>query len=481
MQQTVHDIEDGVLTLRVVGEFSAGKTRVIREILQDKIPENLLPISSQEAQTKLQLEISYGEQDQLLLIKKSDDRDQALILQILQAFPSREAVSQYDPYTHRLRLLINEPLFILTKGDGYHEDNTPKKLFLIDTPGWNSGEDDLAEQDARQFFVGEHNLAIIYVCHANRLDGELNQQHLNNFLDALDEAMFVSKQAHLQVIVTHCPAADQERLTKRMEQRVYDAWQELYFDRENLSVHVHALDFAEMSTQQIKQFKDKLWSELLKPMDTEKFELNRSYSQQILTWQQNWDIRQLLSQQLKIIAQMEALIANIYINGQFIENMNMTRLKGLSQSEIQQRLTERWYQQLKISSAQDLALAGLYVELPASHPLTMWWNQYWLTQIKKRYAPLADFIKTMQQTIEEIDHHVQNLQAYLSYKLNPSYLLLSDHIQHTSFELLMSTVTDHMQHLPLDQLIATLLKLSILQSRYQDHISNLKEESYEFN
>ena len=73
LDQVTPKIEDGVLTIRVVGEFSAGKTRVIREILKDKIPEPFLPISSQEAQTKLQLEISYGEQDQLFLIEKPED------------------------------------------------------------------------------------------------------------------------------------------------------------------------------------------------------------------------------------------------------------------------------------------------------------------------------------------------------------------------------------------------------------------------
>ena len=36
-------------------------------------------------------------------------------------------------------------------------------------------------------FVGEHNLAIIYVCHANRLDGEINKAKLDNFLEALGD------------------------------------------------------------------------------------------------------------------------------------------------------------------------------------------------------------------------------------------------------------------------------------------------------
>ena len=213
-------IEDGVLTARVVGEYSAGKTRVIREILANKIPEKYLPISSLEAQTRLQLEISYGQADELYLIEKSEDYDEARIIEQLAQFPARAEVIDYSPEDYRLRLLIDEPKFILAKGDGYTEDNQPKKLFLIDTPGWNSGDDAIAEKDAHQYFVGEHNLAIIYVCHANRLDGEINKAKLDNFLEALGDAMFLTGKAHLHIVITHCQKDSQQRLSQRMKERV---------------------------------------------------------------------------------------------------------------------------------------------------------------------------------------------------------------------------------------------------------------------
>lgn len=470
LDQVTPKVEDGVLTVRVVGEFSAGKTRVIREILQDKIPVSFLPISSQEAQTKLQLEISYGEQEQLLLIEKPEDMDTAIILEELTEFPSREQVQTYDPETHRLRLLIQEPLFILAKGDGYYEDNTPKKLFLIDTPGWNSGDDDLAEQDARQFFVGEHNLAIIYVCHANRLDGELNQQHLNNFLEALGEAIFLQQKAHLQVMITHCSSDSQQRLKQRMQQRIETAWQNLGFQSNDLLLKVNAIDFSKMSTQDLEQFRQDFWSELLKPLGTEKFEFNPSYAQQILKWQDDWDIRPYLSQHLDVISQIEKLKTCLCIDGQFIQKMNMTRLIGLSKTEIQQRLTEYWLKQLKIQDIQALSFAEKLTDLPDNHPLSGWWKHYWLPELKKICQPLQNFVHAMQTVIQDIDEQVIDLQEYLIQKLNPVYSTLSlQHPQMASFQLLLNTVQKRMQHLSLDQFIATLLKLSILQSRYDDH------------
>ena len=50
-------LKDGCLTARIVGEFSAGKTRLLKELLNEVIPADLFPVSSIERQTKLQLEI----------------------------------------------------------------------------------------------------------------------------------------------------------------------------------------------------------------------------------------------------------------------------------------------------------------------------------------------------------------------------------------------------------------------------------------
>lgn len=64
---------DGVLTVRVIGEFSAGKTRFLCELLGSCIPIQLQPISSLERQTKLPLEITYGPAAELQLIERPHD------------------------------------------------------------------------------------------------------------------------------------------------------------------------------------------------------------------------------------------------------------------------------------------------------------------------------------------------------------------------------------------------------------------------
>ena len=464
------EIADGVLTARVVGEYSAGKTRVIREILANQIPQQYSPISSLEAQTRLQLEISYGQNNQLFLIEKSEDLDDAVIVEELTQFPSRAEVSQYNPDDYRLRLLINESRFILAKGDGYSDDNQPKKLFLIDTPGWNSGEDDLAEQDAHQYFDGEHNLAIIYVCHANRLDGEINKARLENFLEALGDAMFLTGKAHLHIIITHCQKDSQQRLSQRMRDRILQQWQDLYFEPENLMLNITALDFAEMSDQEIQKFRENFWQELLKPIGTEKFEFQQGYAEQILNWSNDWDIRPVLIKQIASLRKIQKILSFACLEGQFIQNMNMTRLRGLSSSEMIQRLTERWLKQIQVQNVDELKFLVQLQQLSEEHPLARWWNQYWLENLSIVYQAFWQYIQFMQQAIAQVSTEIIDLQDYLSTMIKPVYLQAVETISIAiSFDLVTQVIEQQMQTLHLDKFIATLLKLSILESRYQDH------------
>ena len=202
---------DGVLTARVIGEFSAGKTRLLRELLGELIPPALFPVSSLERQTRLQLEITHGEVPALTLIKREHDCHPAVVLKTLTQFPERDALADYNPLQHRLRLTLPEPRLILPSGDGFSDDASPKRLFLIDTPGWNSGDDVLAEDDATQIMAGYHNLALVYVTDATRLQSEKNAERLLEFLEALAGADFL-KDPTLLFIVTHCPAKDADRM-----------------------------------------------------------------------------------------------------------------------------------------------------------------------------------------------------------------------------------------------------------------------------
>jgi hypothetical protein len=93
-----------------------------------------------------------------------------------------------------------------------------------------------------------------------------------------------------------------------MQQRIETAWQDLGFQTDDLLLKINAFDFAEMSEKELIQFRQNFWSDLLKPLNHEKFEFNTSYSQQILNWQQDWDIRSYLLQHFDVTAKIENLI-----------------------------------------------------------------------------------------------------------------------------------------------------------------------------
>ena len=76
----------------------------------------------------------------------------------------------------------------------------------------------------------------------------------------------------------------------------------------------------------------------------------------------------------------------------------------------------------------------------------------------------------MQQAIAQVSTEIIDLQDYLSTMIKPVYLQAVETMSIAiSFDLVTQVIEQQMQTLNLDKFIATLLKLSILESRYQDH------------
>lgn len=66
--------------------------------------------------------------------------------------------------------------------------------------------------------AGFHNLALVYVVSAVRLDSLKNSERLNNFLQAFSNADFVGV-PHLMVMMTHCSAAEAPALQAKVKSR----------------------------------------------------------------------------------------------------------------------------------------------------------------------------------------------------------------------------------------------------------------------
>ncbi len=466
-------LADGFLTARVVGEFSAGKTRLLRELLGELIPEPLFPISSLERQTRLQLEITYGETPELTLIQREFDYSPSKQIKTLGHFPARNELAELDPWQHRLRLSINEPRLILQDGDGYSDDKSPKRLFLIDTPGWNSGDDELAEQDAASILTGFHNLALVYVSQAARLDGATNAEHLRDFLSTLADAEFL-EQAKLLLIITRCPAPEARHLQTRTRKLVMQIWEELGREECELELDILAIDFEQATATELQGFRDCFWNCLLAPLNPSTQHTPRDpWITYLSRWPAAWDLRPHLHEAAHLLDRAASLLNRASHGGEFVVGMNMYRLMGLGKEELCEKVMSTWLRQLKADHAQlcDWSLSTL----PENHPLQEWWHGYWHAELEKVLEPVRILFQTATKAIEQLSVETTDLQQHMQSWLATPYRQALSALD-SSFTRLVHTAKALCTEPSTEKLIATLLTLSLLQSRYEDYYSQHQAE-----
>lgn len=480
MQQQQPKLTDGCLTSRVVGEFSAGKTRFLCELLSDQLPEALYPVSSMQAETRLALEITHGEQVGLSLIEKPSDSHTAKnqVLQSFEHFPTRAEVMSADPFIHRLRLTLPEPRFILANGDGASEEQAPMRLFLVDTPGWNSGEDELSEQTAEALMFGEWNLNIVYVCHALRLDSQLNQDRLKDFLQALaNKAGDFRVNPHLIMVITHCSSHERDKSIAKMQQRVYHDWaqmtQRMGLDDGELTLELDVLaydfaDFAQGDCPRRGDFRQRFWQAFGRHLQQPKQIEQHPWVASIHTWPQEWQIQPIIQQQMAQLGMLRQLTARAKQDGEWVKNMNMTRLIGLDAAAITKRLTERWYSQIQLHP--DVMLSTC-PNLPKGHPLSLWWQHYWQPRINALVDAHQQLLNQVKQTFATVPNTTQDLNAYLCQQLDAPLKYANDS-QQGSFLCVLTALNsmgaDALADAP--RWLASLLQLSLLDASYQDHL-----------
>lgn len=459
---------DSVLTVRVIGEFSAGKTRFLRELLGPCIPVALLPISSLERQTKLPLEITYGPAAELLLVERPQDSKPGVPLAHYEHFPQRAELSAFDPIQHRLRLAVPETRLILHQGDGYGEG--ARRLALIDMPGWNSGDDELAESDANTLLTGHWNLALSYVCQASRLDGEWNQDRLVEFLQALAEANFIGDRCSLLFIITQCPAGDRSRLEALARRRVLEAWSDQGEDAETLDLLVLGVDFSALSLSELQQFRHSCWRHLLSPLQDEQ-EPQHPWQPAIQAWSDEWAIRPRLQRTQEVLERAGLMLDKALKGDEFLGGMNMYRLIGLSDTERYAKLQAAWLRQLGADLQHDTRLTPEDLELSPDHPLHGWWSHYWLPHLHATLAPARHFFATADLALRDLPADTPDLQQYLHSRLAGVYAAAISQMD-SGFVRLIDTTRALVGEAAPEKVVATLMTLSLLHVSSEPYIAS---------
>lgn len=458
------DISDGCLTARIVGEFSAGKTRLVSELLGDTLPPHLRPVSSREVQTRLQLEITYGEEVDLQVVERRSDFDfQGQLLHHLTQFPERPLIEQMGlaPESHRLRLTMPKQELVLPQGDGLQEDASPKRLFLIDMPGWNSGEDDIAERGAKETMVGRHNLALVYVAHAMRLDSAGNAQRLADFMDALADATFIHG-CHLLMVVTHCPEADRERLQARAAAQVRALWDEKSSDE--LTLTVQCVDFDQLTPWQLTAFRQQFWRDLLAPVGQPARE-EHPWAARIRSWPDAWQLAPRVARTQQMLSSLRAMLKRVYEGEKFLPGMNMRRLDGATPDEVRSKLQSEWRARSQVQQL-DPVLAGMEeLVLDKKHPLAAWWRLCWAKQMEALLEAVAHFYQEAARAFDEVTPEVEDLEEHLRTRLLAAYRAAAAAV-HGSFSRMSDAVHEAGELTP-EALLATLLSLGVVQAGYE--------------
>lgn len=466
-------LSDGVLTARVIGEFSAGKTRLLRELFSSMLPEELFPISSLERQTRLQLEITFGDVPNLTLIERAQDYQQAVELRSLPKFLERDELGEFDPLRHRLRLALPDNRLILPAGDGFSADKNPKRLFLIDTPGWNSGDDELAESEAAKIMAGYHNLSLVYVTHAGRLDGALNSERLKEFLTTFEEAEFVGQHS-LVFIITHCPEQDAARLHQRARRMVVDLWEGLGRQAEDLTLNLFCVEFNEMSDVQRQTFRDSFWKALLGPLQQKEQALD-PWTSAVRRWPDAWDLRAPIMQTHQLLESMRQLLARACRENEFIGGMNRHRLLGLDRQAMQKKLRDTWLRQLKCNASDLDEVGNGLPQLDDKHPLAAWWRDYWLANTQRTLEPARRFFSQMDIAINSVTSETEDLQAMLRTALIEFYREACAALEN-SFTRLVQTAQKLLSEVLPERRVATLINLSLLEARYMDYYTKAQSQ-----
>jgi hypothetical protein len=261
--------------------------------------------------------------------------------------------------------------------------------------------------------VGEYNLALIYVCKAERLDSQGNREHLQTFMQHLAEASADFLQnTRLLFVLTHCPEPEAERFSERAAQGVKTLWSQLEQDEDSLELDIFCIDFSGLPESRLEQFRARFWHSLLQPLGQPPDTHTDPLEAALRHWPTDWHLDVPLQHTHTLLTRARTLLDQAIHNGELIAGMNHHRLLGLDEANQRSRLCKAWYRQLDCETAE--WRDWLLPTLPEGHPLDDWWRNYWQTRIEQVLHPIQQFFQRTDTLIQHLPpEQMQNLQSHL--------------------------------------------------------------------
>ena len=392
---------DSAVVIRVVGEFSSGKSRFLTELFGDTIPTPLQPISAPTRETLVPLEITHGESIALSLIHRPSDRAQAQVLDTFDEFPDREAqraLFQRHRVAEgecRLRLEVPEPRLL------WEEDGQVTRLFLLDTPGWNSGEEDPSVEDIRS----ATQPMLVHVVRGDRLQSRDDLEHLVSLVEALEESYSDEfPERYIFTCVTSFPDAEDPT---RLEDALDELEARLADEALDEGVYVCpflGIDLAQASTAQREQLREAFWTRLREALAQPALERPQTAQTSAPLMGPTQELADAIAQLAAQLHTTENLLNALSRQGAtWLPGENIRRLRPHNPERRGERLREAW-----THTCDGLSLEN--IELPPCPNRESALEPWWDGPLRQRIAPVSRTCRALQA---EVIRHLDALSANL--------------------------------------------------------------------
>jgi len=255
---------------RIVGVLSAGKSRLLAEILRNDVPDALLPVCSPEAQTILPLEVTYGPDVRLSLMEGSDGTTEERL--VLDRFPTRRQLEALPFQIDQCRLRLEVPLrSLLLEEDPDYDGDGPVRIKVLDTRGWDEVGGDADEDEIK---THDNDFATILVCPYRDLEKRyVNELFRRALVGGIADTLCSSPK--LLVYVTNCPPRDHSEAKQRVDQILDDVMGRNEDVRDRLSedgpwreaVTIEALDLNQLQDPQREALQRRFWDSVFPNWD----------------------------------------------------------------------------------------------------------------------------------------------------------------------------------------------------------------------
>jgi hypothetical protein len=451
-------VDDSWLTVPIIGEMSAGKSRLLAELLRGHLPPALLPVSSLEAQTLLPLEITYGNEASLWEVDRDDDGSVPLRIKEYSAFPERVEIQLGGPRppTRRLCLSANIEHLKLRYNPAAGGVAKPCRYFLIDTPGWNEKVPDSERLDGYRDLGGKLFLALVYVVNAKRLGGATELSELEWVLRKFERGDFIGRNIVLHVYVTRWDDQDERAAIMRadFEQRLDGIKSRLQLDKLIIRPKYVDLDLIRLTRQ--VEFQNEFWADLL--ADHQDLRGSTNPWEHLLS-EPEWQTR--LQGCLEAIEQAEQIFDRFRVDGKVVKGLNMTRLTGNSTRDPVQRLVDTWSKQIGIKLP--LTFKNVLSTVDADHALAPWWNSVFIPIMQESLDAAERLTQETLRCFSALPIDLADLNVHLWQELEVPFQE-ARHSFVLAESLFPATLRTAMQDgTPLSNLYATLIAITICQ------------------